>query len=140
MDLSLTSIPEEHHHTLSPMTISKLLKLMLKLQPLLKRNMSQTGDGTQETHITMDHSQTSTPEELHHTPSPTTTSKSPKPTSKLQHSPNTNQTGDGTQEAPTTTDLSPTSTPEELLHTLSPRMTEKFNQKEKSIWFCTIYI
>jgi hypothetical protein len=108
MDQPLISTMEELHH------IQLLKMILLKLIT----NTNQTGDGILEVHTTMDHSQTSTLEEPHHTPSPTTTSRLPRLTLELQHSHNTSQTGDGIAEAPTTTDHSLISTLVEHLLTL----------------------
>jgi len=115
MDQPLISTTEELHHIL-------LLKMILLK---LITNTNQTGDGILDHHTTMDLSQTSTPEEPLHTPSPTTTSRLPKLMLKLQHSPNTNQTGDGILDHHTTMDLSQTSTLEEPLHTPSPTTTSR---------------
>jgi len=127
MDHSLISTLEEPHHTLLPTTTSRLLRPTLKLQHSHKNNTSQTGDGILEAPTTMDLSQTSTPVEHLHTPSPTTISKLLKPMLKLKHSHknNTSQTGDGIAEAHTTMDHSPTSTPVEPHHTLLPTMISK---------------
>jgi len=127
MDHSLISNLEEPHHTLLPKMTSRLPKLTSKLQLSHKNNTNQTGDGILEAPTTTDLSQTSTPVEHLHTPSPTTISKLLKPMLKLQHllKNNTSQTGDGIAEAHTTMDHSPTSTPVEPLHTLLPMMISK---------------